>query len=175
RRTREAVHAGLGRGVVGLAVLALVSVDRRDLDDAAPLARAHALDHRAGHVVDRVEVGVDDLGPLLRGHLVERGVAGDAGVVDQDIDRTELVLDPAYQRLGAFRRAHVALHQGHLEAVGLHLPPPGVGLFLVAVVGGHLVPQAGQSLADRGPDAAGSPRYQRDACRHCTLPAWTWM
>ena len=40
-----------------------------------------------------VEVGVDDLLPLLRRHLVEHGVAGDAGVVDQHVDRAELGLD----------------------------------------------------------------------------------
>ena len=31
--------------------------------------------------------------PLLRRHLVEHGVAGDAGIVDQDVDRAEIGLD----------------------------------------------------------------------------------
>src|SRR5690606_10813903 len=60
----EAVHAGLGRGVVGLAVLALQAVDRADLDDPAPFALAHALDHRAGDVEAGIEVGVDHVRPL---------------------------------------------------------------------------------------------------------------
>jgi hypothetical protein len=34
--------AGLGGGIVGLARLALLAVDRRDVDDPAELALAHA-------------------------------------------------------------------------------------------------------------------------------------
>ena len=93
QRNGEAVHAGLRGGVVGLAVLALEAVDRTDLHDPAPLARAHALYHRTGDVEAGVEVGADDLVPLHRRHAMERGVARDAGVVDQDLDRAELVFD----------------------------------------------------------------------------------
>ena len=54
-----------------------------------PLLLAHAVDDRARHVVAGVEAGVDHFLPLQRGHLVEGGVAGDAGVVDQDVHRPE--------------------------------------------------------------------------------------
>src|SRR3546814_2479753 len=117
------MHAGLGGGVVGLAVLALLAVDRTDLDDPAPLAFAHAFDHRAGDVEHRVEVGVDDLLPLLRAHLVEGAVAGDAGVVDQDVDRAELLPDLAHHRHGVLGRGTVPLgkrsaeHTSELQAL----------------------------------------------------------
>src|SRR3546814_873068 len=139
----EAVHAGLGGGVVGLAVLALLAVDRADLDDPAPLAFAHAFDHRAGHVEHRVEVGVDDLLPLLRAHLVEGAVAGDAGVVDQDVDRAELLLDLAHHRLGVLGRGNVTLGKREVEAVGLHPGLPVARPFLVGVFGRAPVPAAG--------------------------------
>src|SRR5690606_39484421 len=100
QRDGEAVHAGLGRGVVGLAVLALLAVDGTDLHDPAPLAVAHAVDHRAGDVEHRVEVGVDHVLPLFGGHLVEGAVAGDAGVVDQDVDRAQRLLDLTHHRFG---------------------------------------------------------------------------
>ena len=45
------------------------------------------------HVEQRVEVGVDDGVPLIRRHLVEHAVLGDAGVVDQHVDRSEILLD----------------------------------------------------------------------------------
>jgi hypothetical protein len=41
-------------------------------------------------------------GPLLRRHLVERRIAGDAGVVDEDLDRTQLAFDLADHLFGAF-------------------------------------------------------------------------
>jgi hypothetical protein len=46
-----------------------------------------------GHVEHAGQVGVDDLFPLLRRHLVEHRVAGDAGIVDQHVDRAEIGLD----------------------------------------------------------------------------------
>src|SRR3546814_18548503 len=96
--------------------------------DLAPLAFAHAFDHRAGHVEHRVEVAVDDLLPLLRPHLVEGAVAGDAGVVDQDVDRAHLLLDLAHPRLGALPPGTLPLVTLALAPFSLHpclpLPPP---------------------------------------------------
>src|SRR6185437_7216175 len=85
QRHREAVHAGLGRGIVGLAELAGLAVDRRDVDDAAECALGHAVDGVAAHVEHAVEVDVHQVAPLRRAHFLERGVAGDAGGVDHDI------------------------------------------------------------------------------------------
>src|SRR5262249_33053104 len=59
QRLGEAVHARLRGGVVGLAELALERVHRRDVDDAAPAALHHPLDHLARDVEHAVEVGVD--------------------------------------------------------------------------------------------------------------------
>jgi hypothetical protein len=39
-------------------------------------------------------VDVDDQVPVLVGHLEQQVVAGDAGVVDQDVDAAELLDDP---------------------------------------------------------------------------------
>src|SRR6185312_3976594 len=154
QRDGEAVHAGLGGGVVGLAVLALLAVDRADLHDAAPLAVAHALDHRAGDVEAGVEVGVHHLGPLLVAHLVEGGVAGDAGVVDEDFHRTALRFDRLDHRRAGGGIGDVAGDHAHLDAVGGHRLAPGLGLFRVAVVGGDPVPLPGEVAHDRAADAA---------------------
>src|SRR5712664_3618617 len=56
QRLGEAVDARLGGGVVDLAVLAALAVDRADIDDAAEAARAHLLDHGAAHVEARAEI-----------------------------------------------------------------------------------------------------------------------
>ena len=93
KRPGEADHAGLGRAVIGKPKLALLAVDRGDVDDAAEAPLAHAVDHRARHVEQRIEIGADHLLPLLMRHLLQHGVARDAGIVDQHFDRTDLVLD----------------------------------------------------------------------------------
>ncbi|KAG0765505.1 hypothetical protein G6F22_018003 [Rhizopus arrhizus] len=131
------MHAGLGGGVVGLAVLALQAVDRADLDDPAPAAAAHALDDRAGDVEHRIEVGVDHIVPLVHAHAMEGGVTGDAGVVDQDLDRAQFGLDRAYQRFGAAGVGDLAWEDRHrVTAFGQRLlpgarrgggGPPGLG------------------------------------------------
>ena len=125
----EADVAGLGGGVVDLAHLALLAVDRGDHDDAAEGAGAHALDHRTGDREHRVEVGLDDRLPFLEGHLVERAVAGDAGIVHQDVDGTELGLDGLDAGLAGSKIADVELEDGNA----------GLGLELLGAVVGRLV------------------------------------
>jgi hypothetical protein len=46
-----------------------------------------------------VEVGADDRIPVGLGHLLEGHVAGDAGVVDQHIDRTDFLVTCSTQAL----------------------------------------------------------------------------
>src|SRR5690606_30684937 len=77
----EAVHAGLGGRVVGLAELAGLAVDRTDVDDAAETARHHTFDRVPAQVEHAVEVDRHHRVPLRALHLAQGGVAGDAGGV----------------------------------------------------------------------------------------------
>ena len=67
QRLGEADRRRLGGRVVGLAELALLAVDRADVDDPAELALAHALDDRPGHVEQAVDVGRDHLAATAPG------------------------------------------------------------------------------------------------------------
>src|SRR5215467_4752514 len=66
----ETVHARLRRRIVGLPELPFERVDRGDIDDTAPPALDHALDHLAGHIEDAVEIGVDHVVPVPGGHAL---------------------------------------------------------------------------------------------------------
>ena len=57
---------------------------------AAPLH--HALDHRAGGVERALQVGVEHRVPVVVVEPEQDVVAGEAGVVDQDVDRAERLL-----------------------------------------------------------------------------------
>ena len=107
QRLGETVHAGLGGRVVRLSHLPLAAVDGRDVDDAAEVACTHAVDHLARRVEDAVEIDADDLFPLLERHTVQHGVARDAGVVDQDLDRPEFGLDLLDARAAGLKGRHV--------------------------------------------------------------------
>ena len=102
------------------------------------------------HVEQRVQVGVDDGVPLLGRHLVEHAVAGDAGVVDQHVDRAEVGL-----HLCEAGRAGVEIADVPLVDVDA-----GLGLelgrrFVVAVIGRRdLVAGGRQRFGDRRADAA---------------------
>ena len=165
QRLGEAVDAGLGGGIVDLAVLPRLPVDRADVDDPAPAALAHAGEGRLGHVEAPAEVDAHDIVPVLEAHLVERAVAGDPGVVDDDVDGTELRLD---RSAAGLRRLVIA-----------HVPPPcrdagrfgkGAGLFVIAgIIGDDRVALPLEPLADRLPDPArssGDDRYPA----HAILP-----
>src|SRR3546814_2509935 len=71
QRLGEAVDAGLGGGIVDLAVLSGLAVDRADVDDPAELARPHALDRAAANVEAGAEVGVDYRLPRSEEHTSE--------------------------------------------------------------------------------------------------------
>src|ERR1041384_2026547 len=85
QRLGETMDTGFRGGVVYLAVLPRLAVDRADIDDAAETAIAHALDDSPRHVEARGEIGLHDRVPLLEAHAVDRRVAGNAGVVDQHL------------------------------------------------------------------------------------------
>jgi hypothetical protein len=96
QRPREPENARLGGRVIRLSELALLAVDRADVDDAAECALAHPFDHVAAHVEHRAEVRVDHFPPLLGAHAMQCRVARDAGVVDQDLDRPQIGFDAAH-------------------------------------------------------------------------------
>src|SRR5690606_25969471 len=126
RSLGEAQHAGLGGRVVGLARLTLDAIDRRDVDDATPAALGHLRRDVVGDVEQAVQIGVDHRIPLALLHLGEELVAGNAGVVHQHIDRTDVGFD-----LGDHRRArlvvrHVAFGGGEVEAEVALGGQPGV-------------------------------------------------
>ena len=120
---------------------------------------------RPAHIEQRIEIGADDLGPLFRLHAMEHGVAGDAGIVDQHVDRAEIGLD-LFERLDA-------------GVVGGHAPfvdgDAGLGLELVrrlvvaGVTGGDFVARGLERLGDRRADTACSARHHCDAW-HALLP-----
>src|SRR5690606_9345831 len=63
--------------------------DRADVDDAAPLALDHAVDHLLGDIEQAVQVGVDHRAPVVGRHLAEQAIARDARVVHQYIHGTQ--------------------------------------------------------------------------------------
>ena len=69
-------------------------------------------------VEDAAEVGVDDLVPLLDGHVGDVGERADAGVVDQDVEAAERahgLVDRARRVVGI---ADVGADLAHVRAVG---------------------------------------------------------
>ena len=82
----EADDAGLGRGVVGLPAVAGDAGDRADEDDPAAVAQPVGGQERLVHPQDRQEVDLEHPGPALGVGVGEELVAGDAGVVDDDVE-----------------------------------------------------------------------------------------
>ena len=71
-----------------------LALQARDVDDLAATARDHPPRHGLADVEHAVEVGAHQLVPGLDREVLERGAALDPGIVDQDVDRALLGLDP---------------------------------------------------------------------------------
>ena len=76
---------GLRGRVVGLAELAAQAVDRHHIDDAAEARRHHTRPDRPDQVEGTGQIDVEHRPPLIVGHFGDAAVAGDAGIVDQQI------------------------------------------------------------------------------------------
>ncbi len=125
----------------------------------------HPVDQRAGDGEQRAEVGLDHRRPLVPRHPVEGAVARDSGVVDEDVDRSDVPLDGGRAGFSGADIADVELH--HLDA-GLGLER--VRLLVVAgIVGDDGVAGPLQRLRDGGADAAGSARHERNS-GHASSP-----
>ena len=98
--------------------------------------------------------------PLLRRHAVERRVAGDAGIVDQHLDRPEIGLDLLQARRRRRRRTNVPFVDRD-AGLGLEFLRR---LIVAAVIGGNLVAGRLQRLRDRRADTARAARHHRYAC-----------
>ena len=93
-------------------------------------------------------------------------VAGDAGIVDQDVDRPELGLD-LLDALGASVVVGDAPLVDRNAGLGLEALR---GLVVAGIVRGHPVARRLQRLRDRGADAAAAARHQRNPCHRFFPP-----
>src|SRR4029077_8841941 len=167
-RLGEADIAGLGGRIIDLAELTLLAVDRGDVDNAAEFAGAHALDHRARHVEQRAEIGVDDRVPLIERHFVESAVLGDAGIVDEHVHRTEIGFDLLDAGGTVVERTDVPFIDGDAR-LGLELLGRSV---IAGVARRHLVACRFQRLADCGANATGHAPHPCNTCHASSLDAF---
>jgi len=102
-------HNGcLGGSVVALTGIAAGSIGAH-VNDTTVAVFTHLGIQTVGPVKDTVQVGVDNLQPLLLGHLVEDGIPGDGGVVDKDIYSAEFLHDLCDGCVYLVRVGHITL------------------------------------------------------------------
>src|SRR5882762_14193 len=89
----EADEAGFRGDVIGLPRVTAFGDDGRDVDDAAGASFHHRRQHLLDADVRAGEIGSDDRVPVVGLHAHGQAVAGDGGVVDEDIDFSEFFED----------------------------------------------------------------------------------
>jgi hypothetical protein len=93
----EHLHRALAGGVGRDVRPAQLALHRTDVDDLAAPARDHPARDRLADDEDAVDVGAHQLVPVGLGELVERRASLHTGVVDEDVDRADLTLDPLHR------------------------------------------------------------------------------
>src|SRR5690606_20393337 len=153
----KAVDARLGRGVVGLAELAFLSVDRADVDDAPPLLVDHAFDDLLGDIEQAVQIGIDDGAPVFAAHLAEQAVARNAGIVHQYADDAEFLPDLVKSLRRGIPVGDIPDRCMEFIAQCRLFIQPLLVIAARAATGNDGIPLFCQPLADRGPDASHTP------------------
>jgi hypothetical protein len=168
----EGDDPALARRVVGLAEIAGLADERADVDDASEALRDHHRRRGGEAVIDAVQVRVDDVQPVAVRHLAQRPVAGDAGVVDEDIEPSARLDHTTHHGARLLDVAHVGLHEHAPAAEALDLRRDGRG---VAIVGAVVDRDLRALASEREPDCpADAARGARDG-RHLSFqPVHVW-
>ncbi|MNI35530.1 hypothetical protein D3C73_895550 [compost metagenome] len=91
--TAETFQTGLGGSVVYLACVAHGTHNRANTDNSSPTGFGHTAQNAFGQAEQTVQVSIDNVMPFVVFHAHHQVIAGDAGIVDQDRRRTELLLN----------------------------------------------------------------------------------
>src|SRR3954451_8086239 len=112
----QLLQPAFGRGVRRNARPDRFTLHRADVDDLAAATRRHPPTDLAAHQERTGEIGADQLVPVLVGELGDRRPPLHPRIVDQDVDRPDLVLD----RSNALRNSP---RVRHIESARIHRPP----------------------------------------------------
>ena len=111
-------------------------------------------------VIGRLEVDVDDGVPLGLLHAQHEAVAGDARVVDQDVDAAEIGHDPLHRRMRLRKIGGIGLISLDLDAKRLQLLDGIFDDLDIRECDGR--PFGGEFQGDGFADAPGCARNQRN-------------
>src|ERR1019366_380996 len=163
-RLGQPEQPGLRGCVVRLPDVADLADDRGDVDDPSRPAFNHVRQHRLGHEERAREVDRDHLVPILVGHLQDRLVDRDPGIVDQDVEppmRVNHFLDGAATVLA---RTDITLVDTRVDVMAAQLVQQLAGTLSVpAVTGGDDRALLGKAAADRRSDTPRAAGHERDA------------
>ena len=171
QRAGEALYTGLRRGVVRLAAVA-VRRDAGEVEDLPVLLRHERLLGRLAHQEGALEVHVDHRVPVVLTELEQQVVPGDAGVVHQDVQSTELLEHAVDSRLDGGTVGDVAPDADGLGRA-TELTRGGLGLLLVQVEYGDSGTLLGEPLGGSRADpscSTGDDRHPSVVSTHQACP-----
>ena len=105
-----------------------------DVDDLSLPAWDHAPGDRLTDVEHGVQIGPHELAPRLGWKILERRAPLDAGVVDEHVNRPDLLFDRGDAALDALRIGHVENGRVRREPFALHSRDRGRDLARIASV-----------------------------------------
>jgi hypothetical protein len=153
----------LGGRVVGLAAIAQRR-HRRQVDDPPPIALDHLALRRPRAQKGALQMHRDDRVPIVVGHLVDQIVAGDAGVVDEDVERAEAQRDLLDQALDFVGDGDIGLEAERLDPIARgDLCRHRLGGVKIEIAQRHRSAVLGQPFGGRRADPARPAGDQRDA------------
>src|SRR5258708_5493260 len=149
----EADEAGFGGDVVGLPGVAAFGDDGRDVDDPAGAGFHHRRQHLLDADVCAGKIGSDDRVPIVRLHAHGQAVAGDGGVVDEDIDLAEFFEDGFEAGFDLVDVGDVHFYGEGFAALGNNFLDEFGKFFLVASGDGNFGPGFGERVRRVAADA----------------------
>src|SRR5690606_10592762 len=142
------------RGVVRLPGVSLYAHYRTHVDKYPPAVFHHDPRRRFGKVEYRLEVYLQHIIPLVLGHAEQQAIFGDARIVDNDVERSELRYDIVNQLLSCIEFGSIRTIALYFGAIGLKFLLQCIAFFDVGQVGEcHVLSLLGNVLGYGAADA----------------------
>src|SRR5579885_224064 len=167
----QANQARLRGAVVSLAGVAQQAGDGGDVHDPAPACAHHPAQRGPGAEKGRMQIGLQDRGKIGQSHLQDQLIARGACIIDENADRTELLIDLCEKAVDLLFLAHIGLHRDAASAqrldAGLCF---GSRVCVTAIVDHDICASRGQALGCGASNPLAAPGDERDfPCQWCRV------
>ena len=155
----ESFDAPFTGGIIRLSRVSKFRSNGRHINNPAISGRHHRSDHGMAEVVNRIEVGVDHILPLIGSHSGEQAIPDNSRVIDQNVDLFPFVEHFLHHTIRIFGRGRIGLNPYDFPLIQFQLGNKLISSFFIGSVDkGDFSPFFREGLNDGAANSSAATR-----------------